>query len=43
MEAVARDLDKAVEDLKNLTVEVNRDRKNFQVRPFLLCYPKIYA
>ncbi|KAF7794704.1 hypothetical protein EIP86_005842 [Pleurotus ostreatoroseus] len=32
MEAVARDLDKAVEDLKNLTVEVNRDRKNFQTR-----------
>ena len=33
LEVTAKNLDKAVEDLKQLTVEVNRDRKNFQVRP----------
>lgn len=31
LEAVTKTLDKAVEDLKQLTVDVNRDRKNFQV------------
>lgn len=32
LEAVTKTLDKAVEDLKQLTVDVNRDRKNFQTR-----------
>lgn len=32
LEATAKNLEKAVEDLKQLTVEVNRDRKNTQVR-----------
>lgn len=32
LEATAKNYDKAVEDLKQLTVEVNRDRKNTQVR-----------
>ena len=32
LESTAKNLDKAVEDLKQLTVEVNRERKNFQVR-----------
>ena len=31
-ESTAKNLEKAVEDLKQLTVEVNRERKNFQVR-----------
>lgn len=31
VDATATLLDKAVEDLKQLTVEVNRERKNFQV------------
>lgn len=32
LESTAKNLDKAVEDLKQLTVELNRERKNFQVR-----------
>ncbi|PSR71267.1 hypothetical protein PHLCEN_2v12781 [Hermanssonia centrifuga] len=32
MEATAKYLDKTLEDLKQLTIEVNRDRKNFQTR-----------
>lgn len=36
MEQNAKNLEKAVEDLKQLTVEVNRERKNFQVRVLLL-------
>ena len=32
LESTAKLLDKTVEGLKQLTVEVNRDRKNFQVR-----------
>ncbi|KAJ3519697.1 hypothetical protein NM688_g9262 [Phlebia brevispora] len=32
MEATAKLLEKTVEDLKQLTVEVNRDRKNFQTQ-----------
>ncbi|KAH9853141.1 breast carcinoma amplified sequence 2 [Lenzites betulinus] len=31
-EASAKDVEKALEDLKNLTTEVNRERKNFQTR-----------
>lgn len=31
-EATAKNLEKTLEDLKQLTVEVNRERKNFQVR-----------
>ncbi|KAI9066663.1 breast carcinoma amplified sequence 2 [Trametes sanguinea] len=31
-EATAKNVEKALEDLKNLTVEVNRERKNFQTR-----------
>ena len=30
-EATAKNIEKALEDLNNLTTEVNRDRKNFQV------------
>ncbi|CDO70280.1 hypothetical protein BN946_scf184942.g80 [Trametes cinnabarina] len=30
-EASAKNVEKALEDLKNLTVEVNRERKNFQI------------
>lgn len=30
-EASAKNVEKALEDLKNLTTEVNRERKNFQV------------
>ena len=30
-EATAQNIEKALEDLKNLTTEVNRDRKNYQV------------
>lgn len=30
MEATAKNLEKTVEDLKQLTVEINRDRKNSQ-------------
>jgi pre-mRNA-splicing factor SPF27 len=39
MESTAKLLDKAVEDLKQLTIEVNRDRKNSQVSftPSFLC------
>lgn len=33
LEQNAKNLEKTVEDLKQLTVEVNRERKNFQVRP----------
>jgi hypothetical protein len=32
LEQTAKNLEKALEDLKQLTVEVNRERKNFQVR-----------
>ena len=32
MESTAQNLEKTVEDLKQLTVEVNRERKNSQVR-----------
>ncbi|KAI0735432.1 breast carcinoma amplified sequence 2 [Earliella scabrosa] len=31
-EATAQNIEKALEDLKNLTTEVNRDRKNYQTR-----------
>ena len=31
-EATAQNIEKALEELKNLTTEVNRDRKNYQVR-----------
>ncbi|KAH9890947.1 breast carcinoma amplified sequence 2 [Cubamyces lactineus] len=31
-EASAKNVEKALEDLKNLTVDVNRERKNFQTR-----------
>ena len=31
-EATAKNIEQALEELKNLTTEVNRDRKNFQVR-----------
>ncbi|KAI0651603.1 breast carcinoma amplified sequence 2 [Trametes meyenii] len=31
-EASAKSVEKALEDLKNLTIEVNRERKNFQTR-----------
>lgn len=34
LEATSKNYEKAVEDLKQLTVEVNRDRKNTQVRRF---------
>ncbi|THH32324.1 hypothetical protein EUX98_g1851 [Antrodiella citrinella] len=32
LEATSKNLDKSLEELKELTVEVNRDRKNFQTR-----------
>lgn len=32
LEATAKNVEKALEDLRAQTVEVNRDRKNFQVR-----------
>ena len=31
MEEVAKQYEKALEELKQLTVDVNRERKNFQV------------
>lgn len=39
LETTSKNLDKSLEELKELTTEVNRDRKNFQVRPPILLLP----
>lgn len=36
LEATAKQTEKTLEDLKQLTIEVNRDRKNTQVSNFLV-------
>ena len=41
LEQTAKNLEKAVEDLKQLTVEVNRERKNFQVRLSIAASPPV--
>jgi hypothetical protein len=39
LESAATSLEKAVEEMKELTVEVNRQRKNSQVRTISILYP----
>lgn len=43
MEQTTKNLDKAVEELKQLTVDVNRERKNFQVRTDFRDFPCFFT
>lgn len=36
-EATAQNIEKSLEELQNLTTEVNRERKNFQVSTCIIC------